>query len=553
MKAEYKDFLDRVKGAKNIRIYGAGKFARTLYSLFVRKGIEVESFVVADLKKNPSELFQKPVIELSNLGTQEHYTIVVGLEKKELTKEVLNTLLEKNIQNIIMVPLGIVNDIYCNFVIDEDSVETFCRALKRERSVITYIADSDGNIVTRYLQSRQVPVEAVCSEWPELFLSKQIPIVSFEQLANVDKDSAIVLTMGGPDWQRGFITRLRQKGFEKIILLSEEIKATIKSNYSKVIWEENGANFQVIDTVNVEKNHYLIQRKDEAGIYRWRIPMRYQHSYEEEHLEAIRNDELFKEYKKLYFNCNYLSYEEVPLCEADSTDLNIQVFLSKCHKDKKIEQFSLPEWITPIQVGKALTDIQIAEVCDNTGDNISTKNTDYSEGTALYWIWKNTQGQDYVGLFHYRRQLAMGKDSLHKLMQYDALLTVPTYIPMSTKEFFCTNFILEYDWNLMMAYIKEYDESYYETALKHEKAHSYFPCNIFIMRRKYFDEMCAFIFGVLEKVDGYYENIHMVRKDRYLGYLVENLLSIYTMHHAASRKIAYTDMKYYYPIEESTV
>ena len=90
------------------------------------------------------------------------------------------------------------------------------------------------------------------------------------------------------------------------------------------------------------------------------------------------------------------------------------------------------------------------------------------------------------------------------------------------------------------------------TALKHEKAHSYFPCNIFIMRREYFDEMCEFIFGVLEKVDGYYENIHMVRKDRYLGYLVENLLSIYMMHHAADRNIAYTDMKYYYPIEEST-
>lgn len=551
MRAEYEDFLDRVRDLKTVKIYGAGKFAKTLFYFFTRKGIAVDAFVVSDLKGNPSELFQKPVIKLESFTLQQDYNLIVGLEKKEATKEVLNSLLEQNIQNIIMVPFDIVNDIYCNFVIDEDSIETFCIALEKEENIIAYIADLDGNIVIRYLQGKKVPVGKVCTEWPELFLSKQIPIVSFEQLAYEAKNSAIILTMGNPDRQRGFINKLRQEGFEKIILLSEEIKEIIRSNYSKVIWEENGANFQVVDTVNVERNHYIVQRKEESAIYRWRVPLRYQHSYEEEQLEAIRNGEIFKEYKKLYFCCGYLPYQEVPLFEVELPAINIEVFLSKCHKDKKIANPTLPEWITPIQVGKALTDIQIAEVCDNTGDNISMKNTDYSEGTALYWIWKNTYGQDYVGLFHYRRQMAMGKDSLHKLMEYDALLTVPTYIPMSTKEFFCENFILEYDWNLMMTYIKEYDGAYYETALKHEKAHSYFPCNIFIMRREYFDEMCAFIFGVLEKVDGYYENIHMVRKDRYLGYLVENLLSIYMMHNASKRKMAYTDMKYYYPIEEN--
>ena len=543
MRTEYEDFLCRVREIKNVKIYGAGKFAKTLFYFFTRKGIMVDAFVVSDLESNPSKLFQRPVIGLEDLVSQHGHNLVVGLEKKEVTKEVVNILLSKQIGNIIMVPLGIIDDIYCNFVIEEDSVETFCEMLRKEKRVIAYVADLDGEIVVQYMLAKGVQVSAICTEWKELFLNRQIPVLSFGQLTNVDKDSAVILTMGNPGWQRGFVTKLRQSGFEKLILLAEEIKRDIKNNYSKVLWEENGASFRVIGTKNVERNHYIIQKVEEGNIYRWRIPIRDHYSYGESHLESIRNDEPFIEYKKLFPACAYVPYEEVALCEVEVPNYNIEVFLSKCHKDKKIIHPILPEWITAIQVGRALADIQIAEVCDNTGDNISKKNTDYSEGTALYWIWKNTHGQDYVGLFHYRRQMVMGKDSLQKLMQYDVLLTVPTYILMSTKEFFCTNFILEYDWDLMMKYIKEYDESYYETALKHEKAHSYFPCNIFIMRREHFDEMCSFIFGVLEKVEGYYESIHMVRKDRYLGYLVENLLSIYIMYHAANRKVAYTDRK----------
>ena len=62
--------------------------------------------------------------------------------------------------------------------------------------------------------------------------------------------------------------------------------------------------------------------------------------------------------------------------------------------------------------------------------------------------------------------------------------------------------------------------------------------------------MCAFIFGILEKVEGYYRDLNMIREDRYLGYLVESLLSIYIMHHAGKLKVACTDMKYYYFTDE---
>ena len=58
--------------------------------------------------------------------------------------------------------------------------------------------------------------------------------------------------------------------------------------------------------------------------------------------------------------------------------------MAKCHVDRPLPEEEVGEiWETPIQVGAALTDQCIAEVCDNTGDHISEKNKEYCELTAL--------------------------------------------------------------------------------------------------------------------------------------------------------------------------
>lgn len=55
----------------------------------------------------------------------------------------------------------------------------------------------------------------------------------------------------------------------------------------------------------------------------------------------------------------------------------------------------------PIQVGAAGKE-SLGWQRDDEGDNISAKNPNYCELTALYWAWKNLKA-DYIGLCHYRR------------------------------------------------------------------------------------------------------------------------------------------------------
>ena len=62
----------------------------------------------------------------------------------------------------------------------------------------------------------------------------------------------------------------------------------------------------------------------------------------------------------------------------------------------------------PVHVGKkGKTDLGYQG--DDTGDNISDKNTNYCELTGLYWAWKNLKA-DYKGLAHYRRRTESSGD-----------------------------------------------------------------------------------------------------------------------------------------------
>lgn len=70
--------------------------------------------------------------------------------------------------------------------------------------------------------------------------------------------------------------------------------------------------------------------------------------------------------------------------------ISLQVYMAKFYKDKPLQrEYEIPEWIRTIQAGAALTDIHISDIRDDTGDNISAKNGNYSELSAMYWVGKH--------------------------------------------------------------------------------------------------------------------------------------------------------------------
>ena len=67
----------------------------------------------------------------------------------------------------------------------------------------------------------------------------------------------------------------------------------------------------------------------------------------------------------------------------DYSEIALYIVTHKC------ALFNYPAYVIPIQAGAALTNQHYCSVTDHTGNNISVKNHEFCELTALYWIWKN--------------------------------------------------------------------------------------------------------------------------------------------------------------------
>ena len=83
-------------------------------------------------------------------------------------------------------------------------------------------------------------------------------------------------------------------------------------------------------------------------------------------------------------------------------DKNLKILVAS-HKPDRVYHDDV---YTPIHVGRAISKFknEMADMIgDDTGDNISSKNGEFCELTAIYWAWKNLKDADYIGLAHYRR------------------------------------------------------------------------------------------------------------------------------------------------------
>lgn len=226
-----------------------------------------------------------------------------------------------------------------------------------------------------------------------------------------------------------------------------------------------------------------------------------------------------------------------------------------CHKqDIVVSQ----EPYLPIQVGKALhPDLDLGILCDNTGENISSKNGSYCELTGMYWAWKNLKDVDIIGLCHYRRYFdfhGQGKrglpvtsfdsESINKL-NFDIPANVikkimekgevcecsPGFYKSSIAIDYCITHVSD-DLRTLSKIISETQPDNIKEAYDKVmfKSNSFSQCNMFIMRKDDFDNYCEWLFVLLKNVEERIniDNYNSVQK-RIFGYMAERLMNVWIL------------------------
>ena len=227
--------------------------------------------------------------------------------------------------------------------------------------------------------------------------------------------------------------------------------------------------------------------------------------------------------------------------DAGDEKADIAVYMSKFYKDQPLKcHYQIPVWVNPVQAGAALTDVRIAELCDNTGDNISLKNVNYSELSALYWIQKH-MNSEYIGLFHYRRILDMKEDDLYRLKknEIDVILPYPTVHYPNIGEHH-KRYLKDNDWEAMLQALKELAPDYARALPDIFSKQYFYNYNMFIAKEHILSDYCNWLFPILDRTEQLSVPKGNERADRYIGYLGENLTTLYFMYHQNDYKIAHT-------------
>lgn len=227
---------------------------------------------------------------------------------------------------------------------------------------------------------------------------------------------------------------------------------------------------------------------------------------------------------------------------------NMRVFMAKFYKDRPLKnEMEIPAWLIPIQAGAALTEERVADILDNNGENISHKNPNYCELTVLYWMWKNcilsTDDMDirYFGLFHYRRWLDIKDDDIKHIVDndIDVILPYPTMHEPDIREHHM-RYIKESDWDAVLQALKEISRECYascEMIFSQEYLYNY---NILVARTEVLKSYCEWLFPILERIEELSVPKGNERADRYIGYIGENLLTVYFMYHKRDLNIVHT-------------
>ena len=230
--------------------------------------------------------------------------------------------------------------------------------------------------------------------------------------------------------------------------------------------------------------------------------------------------------------------------------VKLHVFKMIHSKDKLLKtQYQDKEYIRTLQVGSAGSLEIESDYKDHQGDNISEKNGNYSELTGLYWIWKNhlcmQESDDYYGLAHYRRQLDLSDDDILRLKDNAIDVVLPYSMPYDPNiEVHHKRYLSDDEWGAVLEALRELYPEYakaFKDILGQEYLYNY---NIILARREVLEKYCAWLFPLLFKIEELNDPDGTKRPNRFIGYIGENLETLYFMYNRYRLKIAYSGVRF---------
>lgn len=183
-------------------------------------------------------------------------------------------------------------------------------------------------------------------------------------------------------------------------------------------------------------------------------------------------------------------------------------------------------------------DVKNADFYDSDGVEISDLNSCFCELTALYWMRKNSDCDNF-GLCHYRRffvrrnssiEIANTEDLDTVLKNYDIVLPKKAVFNYSLK----INYTNSHYFNDLKKAIKVINKlypDYKEDVKKVLDSNLLFSFNMFYSSKKLIDEYCNWLFSIMftlvKKIN--YQNYSSYQR-RVFGFLSERLFTIWIIH-----------------------
>ncbi len=146
---------------------------------------------------------------------------------------------------------------------------------------------------------------------------------------------------------------------------------------------------------------------------------------------------------------------------------------------------------------------------------------------------------------HYRRHFIL-PDNWQDIMytnDIDVILPVPTFVYPNIRE----NYKERHDpsdWEYMMYYLEQNYPNDFNEAEEVFSKNLYFPCNMFIVRRKILDDLCSWMFPIIDAVvkhGGVKEDTYL---NRYPGFISERLITLYFFRKSINYHIVYADKNF---------